>query len=82
MEHRVSQGGGSCPVCRASLGLDALKVGDVWYCSSACAQGRTRAEDRERRVPEPWLYGRPRRFFRARKPRELKAGATPTRASR
>lgn len=71
MEHRVSHGGGSCPRCRASLGLAAVKTGDTWYCSSACAQGRTRAEGAEPRVPEPWLYGRPRRFFRPRKPKEL-----------
>ncbi len=78
MDHCVSNGGGSCPVCKDPLGLASLKVAGVWYCSSACAEGRRDAEPRAPRVPESWLYARPRRFFRARKPKELKA----TRAGR
>ena len=45
----------------------------VWYCGSDCADGRDGAEPRQPRVPEPWLYARPRRFYRARKPKELKS---------
>ncbi len=45
----------------------------VWYCGSDCAHGRDGAEPRQPRVPEPWLYARPRRFYRARKPKELKS---------
>ena len=73
MDRCVANGGGSCPVCRASLGLASVKQGGVWYCSPACAEGRNSSAPRAPRVPEPWLYGRPRRFFRARLPKELKA---------
>jgi hypothetical protein len=55
------------------LGLTSLKVAGVWYCSAACAEGRVGAASQRARVPEPWLYARPRRFFRARKPKELKS---------
>ncbi len=73
MDRRVSNGGGSCACCRGSLGLASLKRKGLWYCSSACAQGRPEAEPRAARVPEHWLYARPRRFFRARKPKELRS---------
>lgn len=72
MDRCVANGGGSCPVCRASLGLASQKRGGVWYCSSACAEGHPSSAQAPR-VPEPWLYGRPRRSFRARLPKELKA---------
>jgi hypothetical protein len=62
---------GSCPVCRAALDLAAVHVRGVWYCSAACADGRGRVERDESLVPEPWLYARPRRFFRKRRPKEL-----------
>ena len=75
MDHCVSNGGGSCARCRGSLGLASLKLGGVWYCSSACADGRVSGEPAAPRVPEPWLYARPRRFFRARKPKELNAAS-------
>jgi hypothetical protein len=73
IDHRPALGGGSCARCRASLDLASLEVGGIWYCSSACAQGRVVTEPTPPSVPEPWLYARPRRFFRARKPKELKA---------
>ena len=75
IDHRPILGNGSCARCRDSLDLASVKVGDVWYCSSACAQGRVVTEPTPPSVPEPWLYARPRRFFRARKPKELKGSA-------
>jgi len=71
-DHRPASGGGSCARCRASLDLASLEVRGVWYCSSDCALGRVSAEPRSPRVPERWLYGRPRRFFGARAPKELR----------
>jgi hypothetical protein len=70
----------SCAACRAPLGLASVKVGDVWYCSSACAQGRPSATSRRVAVPEPWLYNRPRRHFRKRLPKELRSADAPPRA--
>jgi hypothetical protein len=78
IDHRPIVGSGSCARCRDRLDLAAVKVGDVWYCSTACAEGRVAAERTTPSVPEPWLYARPHRFFRARKPKELRA-ATPRR---
>jgi len=62
----------SCPVCRRALDLASVERRGTWYCSMACAEGWARAEGREPAVPEPWLYVRPRRFFRKRRPKELK----------
>lgn len=73
IDHRPVHGGGSCARCGASLGLASLKLDGVWYCGAPCADGRVSAEPRSFAVPETWLYGRPRRFFGARKPKELKA---------
>jgi hypothetical protein len=70
-EHRPATGS-SCPRCRGSLDLASLEVGGVWYCCAACAEGRLPSR-RRRAVPEPRLYGRPQRFFRARRPKELRA---------
>ena len=75
IDHRPALGSGSCARCRDRLDLASVKVGDVWYCSSSCAEGRVAAERAEPSVPEPWLYARPRRFFGARKPKELKGSA-------
>jgi len=75
IDHRPILGNGSCARCGGCLDLASLKLGDAWYCSSACAQGRVSAERAEPSVPETWLYARPRRFFRARKPKELKGSA-------
>ena len=72
----VSNGGGSCARCRGSLGLASLKMGDTWYCCTACAEGR-HGDPRTPRVPEPWLYARPRRFFGQRRPKELKTARAP-----
>jgi len=76
IDHRPALGSGSCARCRDSLDLASLRVGEVWYCSSACAEGRVAAERSAPSVPEPWLYARPRRFFGARKPKELKGSGT------
>ena len=70
---RPANGGGSCARCREKLGLASQKVADQWYCSSACAEGRILVEPRPPAVPESWLYHRPRRFYRARKPKELRS---------
>ena len=75
IDHRPINGNGTCARCGGSLDLASQKIGDVWYCGSACAQGRTSAERAEPSVPETWLYARPRRFFAARKPKELRASA-------
>jgi hypothetical protein len=64
-------------VCRGPLELTSVKVGGVWYCSPACAEGRTTRGPEPPRVPEPWLYARPRRFFGKRKPKELNAARAP-----
>ena len=73
IDHRPISGGGSCDRCGESLGLASLKQRGVWYCSSGCAEGEVRGEVRSFRVPEPWLYARPRRFFRKRGPKELRS---------
>ena len=75
IDHRPILGNGSCARCGGSLDLASRKLGDTWYCSSACAEGRVSAERAEPSVPETWLYARPRRFFGARKPKELKGSA-------
>jgi len=62
---------GSCARCLAALDLVSVKVGGVWYCSPACARRESRGE-RKRAVPESWLYPAPRRFFRKRRPTELR----------
>jgi len=74
IDHRPSNGAGSCAHCGASLTLASMKVNGVWYCSTSCADGRTVPGARAFRVPEPWLYARPRRYFRGRRPKELKPG--------
>ncbi len=63
---------GSCARCDASLGLASLKRAGAWYCSSACCEGRPASAPSTRAVPEQWLYAVPRRFYRARKPKELR----------
>jgi hypothetical protein len=73
VDHRPANGGGSCARCRGPLDLSAVRQGDAWYCSTDCADGRRRSEPRRVQVPEPWLYVRPRRFFRARRPKELRS---------
>jgi len=73
IDYRPSDGGGSCTRCHTRLGLASLKKADVWYCGSACADGRVSATPRSSRVPEAWLYARPRRFFKSRMPKELRS---------
>ena len=64
---------GSCAICRAALDLASVKVGGVWYCSTACAEGRPSGEERCSVVPEAWLYPVPRRFYGKRRPIELRS---------
>jgi hypothetical protein len=74
IDRRPVNGAGSCAHCGASLTLASLKVNGVWYCSTTCADGRFSAKGRSFRVPEPWLYARPRRHFIRRRPKELASG--------
>jgi hypothetical protein len=62
---------GSCLRCLAALDLASVRVRGVWYCSPACAEGRS-PEKRKPAVPESWLYPVPRRFYRKRRPTELR----------
>ena len=64
---------GSCARCRRSLDLASVKVNGQWYGNEACARGGPcPLETRSLTVPEPWLTVRPQRFFRRRKPKELR----------
>jgi hypothetical protein len=75
-DYRPAWGGGSCAACDGALALDALKGDDGrWYCCPACAQGLPPEAYRPAAVPEPALYNRPRRFFRKRRPKELRGSA-------
>ena len=74
IDHRPANGSGSCARCQDSLGLASLKFEGIWYCGTACAQGRSNTDSKPAQVPEPWLYARPRRFFRKRAPKELRSG--------
>ena len=72
MVERVAASG-SCIRCQRSLGLASVKREDLWYGSTACAEGRVCPFDsREPAVAEPALYSRPRRYFARREPKELK----------
>ncbi len=70
-ERRPSSG--SCAICHAALDLASVKVGGVWYCSTACADGRRAGEEPHRIVPETWVTRVPRRFYRKRRPIELRS---------
>jgi hypothetical protein len=75
-DHRPSNGGGSCARCQASLGLASIQTADVWFCCSACSEDRDAVASSSRSVPENWLYARPRRHFRRRRPKELNTSAS------
>ena len=64
---------GSCSICRAALDLVSVEVGGVWYCSTACIRGRPAEKELHRVVPETWLIPVPRRFYRKRRPTELRS---------
>jgi hypothetical protein len=67
---------GSCIRCRRALGLTAAKVEGAWYGTATCALGgECSLESRAPAVEEEALYSRPRRFFRRRRPKELKLGS-------
>jgi len=67
---------GSCARCGRALGLASAKVGGRWYGNSACASGGAcPLDERAPAVAETALFGRPRRFFRRRRPRELRSSA-------
>lgn len=61
---------GSCVRCQRKLDLASVKVDGAWYCRASCAAGV--APDAPR-VPEVALLNRPRRYFRKRLPKELRA---------
>jgi hypothetical protein len=64
---------GSCARCGRALGLASACVDGRWYGNAECALGGPCPLDvRPPAVPEPALYPRPRRFFRPRKPKELR----------
>jgi len=73
-DQRPISGSGSCARCDDGLGLASLRRGGIWYCGSACAEGRPSAARREAAVEEPRLYARPARFFGKRRPKELNPG--------
>jgi hypothetical protein len=56
--------------CQRLLDLASVKVDDVWYCRASCAAGVALEQTR---VPEEALTNRPRRYFRRRAPKELRA---------
>jgi hypothetical protein len=75
MDRVPASGSGSCARCQRQLDLASVKVQGVWYCSAVCAEGGVATLEPESSVPEPALYARPRRHFRSRLPKELKASA-------
>jgi len=56
--------------CRAELDLASVRVGDAWYCRSACAAGENAT--RAPAVEGEALINRPRRYFGRRDAKELK----------
>ncbi|HVH17114.1 MAG TPA: hypothetical protein VNF72_02330 [Myxococcota bacterium] len=53
-----------------------MKVQDHWYCTASCAEGGPPTpEVGATAVDEAALYARPRRYFRSRLPKELRAAA-------
>ena len=67
---------GSCIRCQRSLGLVSVKLNDHWYCTASCAEGGPPTpEVGAQAVSEAALYARPRRYFRSRMPKELRASA-------
>ena len=75
MDHVPANGSGSCARCQRSLDLASVKAQGVWYCSAICAEGGAAPLEPEPSVREAALYARPRRHFRNRLPKELKASA-------
>jgi hypothetical protein len=71
-----ASGGGSCIRCQRSLGLLSVKLHGHWYCTASCAEGGPLTpEVGATAVAEAALYARPRRHFRSRMPKELRASA-------
>jgi hypothetical protein len=67
---------GSCYRCQQSLGLLSVRANERWYCSASCAEGGPSVpEVGAPAVAEAALYARPRRYFRNRLPKELRASA-------
>jgi len=61
---------GACVRCQRMLDLASVKVDGVWYCRASCAAG---VAGEKARVSEEALCNRPRRHFRRRAPKELRA---------
>jgi hypothetical protein len=67
---------GSCARCQDALGLLSTRRDGVWYCTPLCAEGAGGSPEAfEPSVAEAALYARPRRHFRSRAPKELRASA-------
>jgi hypothetical protein len=67
---------GSCARCGRALGLASAEVNGRWYGNSACASGGAcPLDERAPAVAEAALFGRPRRFFRRRRPKELRSSS-------
>jgi hypothetical protein len=75
VDHVPASGGGSCARCRRALDLASVKHNGLWYCTATCAEGGVATLDGDPSVAEGALYARPRRHFRKRLPKELKASA-------
>lgn len=64
---------GSCARCGRALGLASAEVNGLWYGNSGCASGGAcPLEAHPPAVSEAALFARPRRFFRRRRPNELR----------
>jgi hypothetical protein len=72
VEHVAASG--SCARCGRALDLASAEVDGRWYGNSACATpvAACPLDERAPAVPEEALYSRPRRFFRRRRPKELR----------
>lgn len=67
---------GSCIRCRRALGLASVKQAGLWYCTPVCAEGGAASpESAVPAVAEAALFARPRRYFRSRTPKELRASS-------
>jgi hypothetical protein len=66
---------GSCVRCQRALGLASVKQGGLWYCTPVCAEGLAAPDASGPAIAEAALYARPRRHFRSRAPKELRASS-------
>ena len=70
---RRAPANGSCARCGRALGLASAEGNGLWYGNSGCASGGAcPLEENPPIVAETALFTRPRRFFRRRRPKELR----------